>query len=211
MAILGRRREAAAERHEKTGSTVPSLAVIRSQPTSARSGMPSRVLFDRAFEKMFEQHFASLFRYMDRLSGDPDLASDIAQEAFVRLYQRGAFPDDVRGWLAAVAGNLLRDQHRSSRRHLELLASQPPEITMGSPAPSAEIEVLRDERRAAIRTVLEQLPRRDQQILLLRHEGYSYREIGTALDIAETSVGTLLTRASAAFAAAFEEGRRASI
>jgi DNA-directed RNA polymerase specialized sigma24 family protein len=52
---------------------------------------------------------------------------------------------------------------------------------------------------------------RDQQLLLLRHEGYSYREIGTALDIAETSVGTLLMRASAAFAASFEEGRRASL
>ena len=210
MAILSLPLEAA-ERHEKTGSTVPSLAVIRSQPTSARSGMPSRVLFDRAFEKMFEQHFASLFRYMDRLSGDPDLAADIAQEAFVRLYQRGAFPDDLRGWLAAVAGNLLRDHHRSSRRRTELLASQPPELTMGSPAPSAEVEMLRDESRAAVRTVLDQLPMRDQQILLLRHEGYSYREIGTALDIAEASVGTLLMRASAAFAAAFQEGRRASL
>jgi RNA polymerase sigma-70 factor (ECF subfamily) len=173
--------------------------------------MPSRVLFDRAFEKMFEQQFASLFRYMDRLSGDPDLAADIAQEAFVRLYQRGAFPDDSRGWLAAVAGNLLRDHHRSSRRRLELLASQPAELTMGAPPLSAEVEMLRDERRAAVRTVLGQLPVRDQQLLLLRHEGYSYREIGTTLDIAETSVGTLLMRASAAFAAAFEEGRRASL
>lgn len=173
--------------------------------------MPSRVLFDRAFEKIFEQQFASLFRYMDRLSGDPDLAADIAQEAFVRLYQRGAFPDDLRGWLAAVAGNLLRDQRQGARRRLELLASQPPELTMGSTAPSAELEVLRDEQRHAVRAVLSRLPVRDQQMLLLRHEGYSYREIGTALEIAETSVGTLLMRATAAFAAAFEEGRRASV
>jgi RNA polymerase sigma-70 factor (ECF subfamily) len=210
MGILNNLEEST-ERHENPPSTVPSLAVIRSQPTSARSGMPARVLFDHAFEKMFEQQFASLFRYMDRLSGDPDLAADIAQEAFVRLYQRGAFPDDLRGWLAAVAGNLLRDHHRSSQRRLELLKRQPPELTMGSPAPSAELEMLRDERRAAVRTVLDQLPMRDQQLLLLRHEGYSYREIGTALDIAETSVGTLLMRATAAFAAAFKEGRRASL
>ena len=63
----------------------------------------------------------------------------------------------------------------------------------------------------AVRAVLSRLPVRDQQMLLLRHEGYSYREIGTALEIAETSVGTLLMRATAAFAAAFEEGRRASV
>ena len=173
--------------------------------------MPARALFDHAFEKMFEQQFASLFRYMDRLSGDPDLAADIAQESFVRLYQRGEFPDDLRGWLAAVAGNLLRDHQQGTRRRLELLKSQPPELTMGSPAPSAELEMLRDEQRDAVRAVLRRLPMRDQKLLLLRHEGYSYREIGLALEIAETSVGTLLMRASSAFAAAFEEGRRASI
>ncbi len=210
MALLIDHREPAA-RHEKTAPTVPSLTALRPKPTPARSRMPAPVLFDRAFEKMFEQQFASLFRFMDRLSGDPDLAADIAQETFVRLYERGAFPDDLRGWLAAVAGNLLRDHQRSSRRRLELLTMQPPELTMGSPAPSAEVEMLRDERRAAVRSVLRRLPMRDQQLLLLRHEGYSYREIGTALAIAETSVGTLLMRASAAFAAAFEEGRRASL
>jgi RNA polymerase sigma-70 factor (ECF subfamily) len=197
-------------RHETPASTVPFSTAIGVNPTPARSGMPARVLFDRAFEKVFEQQFASLFRYMDRLSGDPDLAADIAQEAFVRLYQRSEFPDDVRGWLAAVAGNLLRDEWQGSRRRLELLASQPAELTMGTPAPSAESEMLREEQRAAVRTVLKRLPMRDQQLLLLRHEGYSYREIGTALGIAETSIGTLLMRASAAFAAAFEEGRRAS-
>lgn len=210
MAFLAGRR-GSATRHEGRASTVPSLTVLRPKPTTARSGMPARVLFDRAFEKMFEQHFTSLFRYMDRLSGDPDLAADIAQETFVRLYQRGAFPDDLRGWLAAVAGNLLRDEQRGSRRRLELLASQPADLTMGSSAPSADLEMLRDEQRAAVRSVLNGLTLRDQQLLLLRHEGYSYREIGTALDIAETSVGTLLMRASAAFAAAFGEGRRASV
>lgn len=210
MAFLSARMKSA-ERHENGASTVPSLTVPREKPTSDSSGMPARALFDRAFEKMFEQHFASLFRYMDRLSGDPDLAADIAQEAFVRLYQRGAFPDNLRGWLAAVGGNLLRDSRHSTRRRLELLASQPSELTMGTPAPSAETELLRDEQRTAVRSVLGRLPERDQRLLLLRHEGYSYREIGLALGIAETSVGTLLMRASAAFAAAFEEGERASL
>jgi DNA-directed RNA polymerase specialized sigma24 family protein len=35
--------------------------------------------------------------------------------------------------------------------------------------------------------------------LLLRAEGYSYRDIATALDLNEASVGTLLARAVRAF------------
>jgi DNA-directed RNA polymerase specialized sigma24 family protein len=39
-------------------------------------------------------------------------------------------------------------------------------------------------------------------MLLLRHEGYSYREIAQVAGVSETSVGTLLIRATAAFHAA---------
>jgi DNA-directed RNA polymerase specialized sigma24 family protein len=46
--------------------------------------------------------------------------------------------------------------------------------------------------------------------LLLRHGGYSYREIAAALGLAETSVGTTLVRASHAFRAAYQELDRAS-
>jgi len=34
---------------------------------------------------LYEAHFPRLFRYLDRLSGDPALSADLAQEAFVRL------------------------------------------------------------------------------------------------------------------------------
>ena len=54
--------------------------------------------FEEAFCELFEQQFPSLFRYLNRLTGDADLADDLAQEVFVRLYQRGSLPDDSRGW-----------------------------------------------------------------------------------------------------------------
>lgn len=40
--------------------------------------------FGDTFREEFEKHFPTTFRYLDRLSGDPDLA-DIVQEAFIRL------------------------------------------------------------------------------------------------------------------------------
>lgn len=161
--------------------------------------------FDAVFRRLFAEHFASLFRYLDRLSGDPDLASDLAQEAFVRLYRRGEIPDDVRAWLGTVASNLFRDERRMSQRRLRLLAAQPPELTLGAPSPLPDAGAISAERREAVRTALDALQLRDRQMLLLRHEGYSYREIAIALGVPETGVGTQLIRASAAFRAAFLE------
>jgi RNA polymerase sigma factor (sigma-70 family) len=158
--------------------------------------------FDKAFHRLFEEQFASLFRYLNRLTGDADLAEDIAQEVLVRLHQRGSMPEDTRGWMGAVANNLLRDDRRTAKRRLRLLASQPADATAGASPPDADEKVLADERRAAVRAALAQLSDRDRQMLLLRHEGYSYREIAQAAGVAESSVGTLLIRATSAFHAA---------
>jgi DNA-directed RNA polymerase specialized sigma24 family protein len=48
--------------------------------------------------EQFEQHYRRLYRYLDRLTGDPEQAADLAQETFVRLYQRGSMPDDTAAW-----------------------------------------------------------------------------------------------------------------
>jgi len=77
-------------------------------------------------------------------------------------------------------------------------------VPLGAPAdPAADLE--QAERIGAVRAALDTLSPRDRQALLLRHSGYSYREIAHALGLAETSVGTTLVRAGHAFRAAFQE------
>lgn len=165
--------------------------------------MSTRSLFEAEFRRLFDEQFASLFRYLDRLSGDPELAADLAQEAFVRLYQRSALPDDPRGWLAAVASNLFRDERRRTARRRRILALHPEEAPSGA-APRPPDEILgAAEQRAQVRAALDTLPERERQMLLLRHEGYSYREVARAVGVRETSVGVMLARAATAFRAAF--------
>ncbi len=161
--------------------------------------------FEVAFARLFDERFVSLYRYLDRLSGDPDLAEDLAQEAFVRLHRRREIPNDVRAWLAAVASNLFRDERRRARRRQNLLARQPADLTLGSPPPSPDDDVERAEQRMLVRHALDRLAQRDREMLLLRHEGFSYREIANALGVAETGVGTMLIRATEAFRAAIKE------
>lgn len=158
--------------------------------------------FEAAVTALFHARFQSLFRYLDRLSGDPDLAADLAQEAFVRLYERGAMPDDAPAWLATVATNLFRDSHRRTQRRDKIMEFHSDTMSPDS-LPAADAVMEDDEVRDTVRAALDSLPLRDRQLLLLRHEGYSYRELAEVTGVAEGSVGTLLVRATRAFQQAF--------
>ena len=155
--------------------------------------------FPDAVAALYHAHFASLFRYLDRLTGDPDMAKDFAQDTFVRLHRRGTLPDDPRAWLATVATNLVRDHQRQARRRTELVLQYASDAAQPSDAPSADSAIIMREARAQVRSALDVLPERDRMLLLLRHEGYSYRELAHAVGVAEGSVGTLLIRATRIF------------
>jgi RNA polymerase sigma-70 factor (ECF subfamily) len=152
---------------------------------------------------LFEAHFRRLYRYLDRLSGDPELAADLAQEAFVRLYRRGELPDAPEAWLITVALNLFRNARTTERRRRLLLATASGPESHSEPGPPADHEAAAEESRARVRAAIDRLPDRERRLLLLRAEGYSYRDLAGALELNEASVGTLLARARRAFRAAY--------
>jgi RNA polymerase sigma-70 factor (ECF subfamily) len=166
---------------------------------------PAAPGFGQAFEALYTAGFHPLYTYLDRLTGDPALAADVAQDAYMRLHARGAVPENPTAWIVAVAHNLLRDVTRKRRRQLRLLTADPIGVPTANPPPPPDAAVLADEHRRLVRAALERLPIRDRQLLLLRHAGYSYREIATAIDVKEGSVGTLLVRATAAFRRSYED------
>jgi RNA polymerase sigma factor (sigma-70 family) len=154
--------------------------------------------------ELFHSHFHRLVRYLDRLSGDPELASDLAQETFVKLHRRGALPDNPEAWLITVAMNLFRNVRSTAARRRRLLTATRVEASLGDPAPGpAELLEGMDESER-VRAAIDRLGERDRQLLLLRAEGYGYRELAAALGLNESSVGTLLARAKRAFREVYE-------
>lgn len=162
-------------------------------------------LFRDEFTRVFDAHFRRLYRYLDRLSGDPDQAADLAQEAFTRLYQRGSMPDEPGAWLATVATNLFRNAHGTRTRRSELLRSVP-EAAQYSDRAIEPIATPAPDVARRVRHTLDAMPERDRELLLLRAEGYSYRELAVALELNESSVGTLLARAKRSFRELYEAG-----
>ncbi|MEN8375569.1 MAG: sigma-70 family RNA polymerase sigma factor [Gemmatimonadota bacterium] len=160
---------------------------------------------DADFRALFDEHYQRLFRYFQRQAGDAELAADVVQEAFIRLYRRGAPPDDPVAWLITVASNLFRNARGTRSRRLRLLSTERSARALGDPPESPDAKVTGAREAAAVRKALDVLGERDRQILLLRAEGYRYGEIATALALNEASIGTLLARAKRAFRTAYEE------
>lgn len=146
---------------------------------------------------MYEQLHPSLWRYVHRMVGDEDTADDVVQESFVRLLKRPDLTgDDARLWVFTVATNLVRDHGRTVSRRRKLLEKNPIERPEGV---HAQERLERTESVARVRAALDQLSERDQQLLLMREEGFRYHEIAEVVGVAPTSIGTLISRAVTRF------------
>lgn len=160
-----------------------------------------------SFDTLFHRHYDRVYGLLFRLVGNRDEAEDLLQEVFLTLYQQaenGRFSPrrehNVSAWLyrtAANAGyNAIRSRQRRWQRNVVLV----PDPTG---APGAEQAVTQRETAAAVRAALAQLPPRDVQLLLMRQMDFSYAECAEAVGVAPGSVGTLLSRAAAAFRQAY--------
>ena len=163
--------------------------------------------FHQQFVDLFGTHFPRIYRYLDRLSGEPELAADLAQETFVRLYRRGSLPEAPEAWLITVAMNLFRNEKTTENRHRRLLTPARGAFPHSDPSPAPDQAVTAEELRRQVRSAIDRLPERERRLLLLKAEGYSYRDIAVALQLNEASVGTLLARARRAFRETYGDER----
>lgn len=152
------------------------------------------------FQTAYRDLYPALHRFALRLSGDPDVADDLVQEGFARLLEQDLPLDEAKPWLYVVVANLFRDRVRNRERRGRLLAAQglPTEV-----AESPEVSVERGEQIARVRRALDLLSERDRQMLLMREEGFKYKEIAEALEVKASSVGALVARALKRFARAY--------
>lgn len=146
-------------------------------------------------EALFVEHHEPLHRYLARLTGDPELAADAAQEAFVRLLEQEPLPEQPRPWLFRVATNIVRDTARTAKRRRVLGMDGKARGAHGDPPRSPEGVVGREAARRQMRAALDVLSEKERQALLMREEGFKHREIAEALGTTTGSIGTLLRRA----------------
>jgi RNA polymerase sigma-70 factor (ECF subfamily) len=142
---------------------------------------------------IFEEQRVPMCRYLVSLGLRPAVASEIAQEAFLRLYRHlrsNGRSDNLRGWVFRVAHNLAVNELKRAGTAV----AEPP-VPETDPGGDPEQALLRKERLGRMQMAIRALPRRQQECLHLRAEGLRYREIAEALGIAVSSVAESLQRA----------------
>lgn len=152
-------------------------------------------------EKIFRAHYPRLVSMLARLTGNRSQAEEIAADAICKLPRRGAArgAEDAAPWLYRVAINAGIDAIRANSRRQRFEQEACLEDLRGRRQADALDDLLREERRARVRTVLASLKPRDAQLLLLRSSGMAYHELASAIGVQPGSVGTLLARAEAEF------------
>lgn len=148
------------------------------------------------FEECFHANYPRIARAVERIVGDPARAEEIALEAFWKLWRTPqAHGESAAGWIYRTAIRLgLNDlRGRERRARYESQASTP------AAAPTPEELHAAQQEREQVRRVLAAIDPRDAELLLLRHQGFSYEELAEAIEVKPTSIGTLLARAQQAF------------
>ncbi len=146
----------------------------------------------QAFGELVGRHRPGVVNVVYRMCGDPAVAEDAAQEAFLRAWQhlgrynpRFAF----RSWVYRLALNAAVDALRRERPTTALEA-QP--LVSSDESPEARLE--RQQQTEAVQQAVLGLPPASRAVLVLReYEALSYHEIAQALDI---PVGTVMSRLS---------------
>jgi len=154
---------------------------------------------DSALNQLMEDWSPRVTAMLYRMTGNPAVAGDLAQETFVRLYQTcrrfrpGNSSRPFSTWLFGIAANLAKNHLRWKRRHpessLEFVSDPSAPDTPASSAESAE-------RAAAVRKAVSALPIDQREALVLsEYEGLSHAEIASVAGCSVKAVERRLSHA----------------
>jgi len=122
------------------------------------------------------------------------VAEDIAQESFIRLWQKCAdvILEKVTGFVHTVANRLFLDQVRSKKVSLRFEKDQLPQQNSEDP-----YYILRTEEfRERIEAVISDLPEGQREVFLLnRIDKHTYKEIAEMLGVSQTAVEKRMAKA----------------
>ena len=137
-----------------------------------------------------------MFRHARSMTGDPDVAADLVQDAFVRAYtQLGRCEDPERfgAWCFRILANRCKDHLRSPARRTEALKEAM--VAVGGHSDAIR-HIEQAETRAAVDSALAELPPPQRAAFLLKHvEGRSYEEMSELLDASVPALKMRVLRA----------------
>ena len=157
----------------------------------ASTGYDERLLISRACQgdrqaakALYDAHARRVHRLVFRICGDEEMARDLTQDTFVRVFQKlSTFRGDAAfaTWVHRIAVSVALNAIRKEQRHKR--TSEDMDVANELPAPPNAVE---PDLRARLASAIAALPESCRVSVILHDvEGYTHAEIGQMLGIAE--------------------------
>jgi RNA polymerase sigma-70 factor (ECF subfamily) len=160
-----------------------------------QQAVSGRTISKGDFEALALPHAPALYRTAYHLAGNAFEAEDLTQETYLRAFRGiGGFRGgDLRAWLFAILRHAFLDEcRRRGRSPIVEFDVDESTDTLAASVPSAELEALRNMPNEEVERALAALPEDWRLIVMLADvEGFSYREIASAMEI---PLGTVMSR-----------------
>lgn len=178
------------------------LMLLPDEALMARVAQGSQTAFAVLVARHLDRHVALAARIL----GSETEAEDAVQDAFLQCWRHAARFDPQRAklttWLYRIVINQCLDRKRKGRHAVLPLdaAGDPPD-----PAPRPDQAAAQASDARVVQAALNGLPPRQRAaVMLVYYEGLSNREAAAAMDVGVKGFESLLTRARAGLAAAFD-------
>ena len=152
-----------------------------------------------AFEELVKRHQDLVFSLSLKLTGNRELANDVAQEAFIRAWKaiekfRG---DSTFGtWIYRITVNTAWTLRKKAKKHYSLNIEDTQEPVVIDEKKDPELVAINSDLSVVLRKALNQIPLEQRIIVELKNiEGRSHKEIADYLDISVTAAKVRLHRA----------------
>lgn len=154
---------------------------------------------DHAFSCLLNRYKAKVFTTIYLIVKDRSIAEDLFQEVMikvVRMIRSGKYNEEGKflPWVTRIARNLAIDHFRKVQRNPLQRESEDYDIfgTIAQSEGSAEDQIIRQENRRYIKALVQQLPDKQREVLIMRtYANLSFKEIA---DITDVSINTALGR-----------------
>ena len=152
-----------------------------------------------AFEELVKRHQDLVFSLSFKLTGNRELANDVAQESFIRAWKaiekfRG---DSTFGtWIYRITVNTAWTLRKQAKKHYTLNIEDTQEPVVIDEKKDPELVAINSDLSVVLRKALNHIPLEQRIIVELKNiEGRSHKEIADYLDISVTAAKVRLHRA----------------
>ena len=149
---------------------------------------------EKEFKECFDQFFDPIRNYIYFLSSDSDLAEDLAQDTFIKLWdnRNKIVKSTIKSYLYAIARNLTINHLKRDKLKYTFVSQQEKNPFSESP----EYVLLEKEFRKKLENALAKLPDGNREVFLMnRIEGLKYTEIAERIGLSVKAVEKRMSKA----------------